>query len=352
MSTPTEIQFEGKIHGLADIIDWQYVLRLQSSMVKSETNFANSLLMVNAIKPTLELWHQRMGHLRYKNVFRLPAMATGIDVKRPLPDSICGPCMKRRQQRKPFKAPMPRGTKFLEKVHSDLGGSFSFFYNGMIYYVSFKDDTTGTYHAYSLKLKSDTFEKIKEHIDWASQRTGMQLKAFHSDGGEEYNNQQFQDWMKEHHVKWRPSAPYTPEQNEKVKRLNYTLMSSVCLILAAMKLSKSLWSEILLAVCYLKNQSPNVDGITPFESLNQTQPDLCHLRTLGAHAWVHIPKEKRKKLDKRSWQEIHVGYEGSNQYRIYDPCTGKIHITRDVTIDEKNLFDRTAFQSNELVNDK
>lgn len=195
-------------------------------------------------------------------------------------------------------------------------------------------------------------EKIKEHIAWASQETGMRLKAFPRDGGGEYKTQRFEDWMKENHVKRRPSAPYTPEQNRKAERLNYTLMSSVRSILAAMKLPKSLWSEILLAVCYLKNRSPYVNGVTPYESLNGLRPDLSHLRVLGARASVHIPKEKRKKLDERPWQGIHVGYEGSNQYRIYDPCTGKTHITRDVTIDEKNLFDRIAFGPNELVDDE
>ena len=82
------------------------------------------------------------------------------------------------------------------------------------------------------------------------------------------------------------------------------------------------------------------------------KPDLSHIRVLGARAWVHIPKEKRKKLDERSWQGIHVGYEGTNQYRIYNPCTGKVHVTRDVTIDERNLFDRKAFQPRELIDDE
>ena len=83
-----------------------------------------------------------------------------------------------------------------------------------------------------------------------------------------------------------------------------------------------------------------------------SKPNLSHICVLSARAWVHIPKEKRKKLDKRSWQGIHVGYEDTNQYRIYDPCTRKVHITRDVTIDEKNLFDRKAFEPHELVDDK
>ena len=158
-------------------------------------------------------------------------MAIGIDVKGPPPEGICGPCMKGRQQRKPSRNPMLRATKFLEEVHTDLGGPLPVSYSGMRYYISFKDDATGTYHVYPLKLKSDAYEKIKEHIRWVSQETGMQLKALHSDGGGEFKNDDLKDWMKEQHITWRPSAPYTPEQNGKAERLNYTLMSSVRSIL-------------------------------------------------------------------------------------------------------------------------
>ena len=119
-----------------------------------------------------------------------------------------------------------------------------------------------------------------------------------------------------------------------------------------MKLPKGLWLEIIKTVCYLKNRSPNTDGVTSYEKLKDRKPNLSHLRVLGARASVHIPKEKRKKLDERSWQGIHVGYEGTNQYRIYDPCTGKVHVKRDVIIDEKNLFARKAFNPNELVDDE
>ena len=129
-------------------------------------------------------------------------------------------------------------------------------------------------------------------------------------------------------------------------------MSAVRSVLTAIKLPKTLWPEIVQAVCYLKNHSLNVDGITLYECLKGSKPNFSHICILSAWAWVHIPKERRKKLDKRFWQGIYIGYEGLNQYRIYNPCTGKVHVTRDVTIDEKNLFDRKVFQPKELVDDE
>lgn len=109
-------------------------------------------------------------------------------------------------------------------------------------------------------------------------------------------------------------------------------------ILKAKKLPKSLWGEVLRTSTYLKNRSPGVDEITPYERINNVKPFLGHLRIIGARTWAHIPKKKQKKLNNRSWQGVFVGYKGNNQYRIYDPLTGKIHICRDVTVDEGNTY--------------
>ena len=90
---------------------------------------------------------------------------------------------------------------------------------------------------------------------------------------------------------------------------------------------------------YLKNRSPGVDEITPYERVNGVKPFLGHLQIIGARTWVHIPKEKQKKLDDRSWQGVLVGYERNNQYRVYDPLTEKVHICRDIAIDENSTYD-------------
>lgn len=84
--------------------------------------------------------------------------------------------MQKKQQRKPSQSLISQTTKFLEKIYSDLYSLFSVFQNGMQSYISFKDNATRIYHVYSMKLKNEAFEKIKKHVEWISQETGMQLK--------------------------------------------------------------------------------------------------------------------------------------------------------------------------------
>lgn len=103
---------------------------------------------------------------------------------------------------------------------------------------------------------------------------------------------------------------------------------------------------------YLKNWNLNVDSIISYKYLKEKKLNFSHICVLDTRVWIYIPKKKRKKLDKQSWQDIYVDYKDTNQYRIYNSCTEKIQITCDVTIDMRNLFDRKTFQSRELIDDE
>ncbi len=78
--------------------------------------------------------------------------------------------------------------------------------------------------------------------------------------------------------------------------------------MAAQLLLRVLLGEIHKTSVYLKNQSSGPDPETSFERLNHKKPNLDHLRIVGAKAWVHIPKDKRKKKPaKCDWEGIFVG---------------------------------------------
>lgn len=64
---------------------------------------------------------------------------------------------------------------------------------------------------------------------------------------------------------------------------------------------------------------------------------------------MHVPEKLRKKLNDIAWQGIFVSYGGRNPYRIYHPLTGKIHKTRDVDIDEGQLYDKSEVNPWEFV---
>ena len=67
------------------------------------------------------------------------------------------------------------------------------------------------------------------------------------------------------------------------------------------------------------------------------KPKVSHLKIFGCPVYVHIPKEKRSKLDPFGNKGIFVGYcEVSKSFRIYIPGFHHMDISRDVTFDEES----------------
>ena len=64
-----------------------------------------------------------------------------------------------------------------------------------------------------------------------------------------------------------------------------------------------------------------------------------------------ISEERGQKFDERSWREILVRYEGKNQWRIYNPRTGKVYVAREVKIDEYNLYGTLPTNTQELADE-
>jgi hypothetical protein len=64
-------------------------------------------------------------------------------------------------------------------------------------------------------------------------------------------------------------------------------------------------------------------------------PKVIHLKIFGYPVFVHIPKEKRNKLNPLGKKGIFVGYcEVSKAFKVYIPGRHHIKISRDVTFDE------------------
>ena len=58
--------------------------------------------------------------------------------------------------------------------------------------------------------------------------------------------------------------------------------------------------------------------------------------------YIHIPKEKRTKLDPSGKKDLFVGYsESSKAYRIYFLGYKKIDISKDVTYDEDAAYNKS-----------
>jgi hypothetical protein len=102
-----------------------------------------------------------------------------------------------------------------------------------------------------------------------------------------------------------------------------------------------LWEEATMAVVYVQNRlSHSALGLKTLEEMfTRNKSKVSHLKIFGYPMFIHIPKEKRNKLDPSGKKGIIVGYcEVSKAFRIYIPGQHHIEISRDVTFDEDAML--------------
>ena len=120
-------------------------------------------------------------------------------------------------------------------------------------------------------------------------------------------------------------------------------------MLKSKKLPKEFWAEAVACAVYLSNRSPtrSVWGKTPQEAWSGRKPGISHLRVFGSIAHVHVPDERRTKLDDKSESFIFIGYDANSKgYKLYNPHNKKIVISRDVVFDEEGEWDFNSHADN------
>ena len=93
---------------------------------------------------------------------------------------------------------------------------------------------------------------------------------------------------------------------------------------------------------FILNRAPTkaLKGKTPFEAWHGRKPNVSFLRTFGCIGHLRKVKPVLTKLEDKSTPMVLLGYEeGTKAYRLYDPCGGKVVVSRDIMFDEKAAWD-------------
>ena len=75
-------------------------------------------------------------------------------------------------------------------------------------------------------------------------------------------------------------------------------------------LLSSLWAEVTNTSVYIQNKSPHaiLEDKTPEEAFTNEKLEVGHLRILGFLLYIHVPKEKRMKMEPSRKKVTFVGY--------------------------------------------
>jgi hypothetical protein len=251
-------------------------------------------------------------------------------------EGVCNGCAQGKNIKNPFPKRDNKGV--LELIHSDVCGPMpSTSISGYVHYVSFIDDYSRKTWVYFLKSKDEVFIKFKEFKALIENLSERKIKMLRSNNGGEYTSKEFANFCKDARIKREHTTPCNPQQNGVAERKNKTIMQAVKTMIHDQDLPMHLWAEAAKTTVYVQNRlSHSALGFkTPEEMFSGKRPEVSHLKIFGCPVFVHIPKEKRTKLDPSRKKGIFLGYcEVSKAFRVYITGYHHIEINRDVTFDE------------------
>lgn len=295
------------------------------------------------------VWHQRLAHVSFRTLQSMQKNEAVVGLrtrdarKLGVRDEImCDACVKAKHAKTPFRlSTRQRATQPGLVLHADLCGPVGNSISGCCYLAVFKDEATDYRIVYPIKKKGEFYESLVKCIAEIKTAVGTDVSCVVSDNASELLSGRAREMMLAKGITQRLSAPFCPQQNGYIEREMRTIMEAVRAMLFAKSLPGWLWAEAANAAVYVLNRTTNsIDAqATPFERFYGRKPRVAHLRVFGSLAYVKAQTKKRsgyiKKLASRSEAMLFVGYERDYTYRLMNPETRKITISRDVVFDER-----------------
>ncbi|KAI5343667.1 hypothetical protein L3X38_011543 [Prunus dulcis] len=247
----------------------------------------SDLALKASVTHCLQTWHKRLGHLNERSIKLLAdqGMVHGLPHLEQI-SVVCEGCMLGKQHRDSFPLESTwRASSPLELVHTDICGPMKTeSISGNRYFLLFTDDCT--------------------------------------------------------RMSWLIIA-YSPQQNGVAKRKNKTVVEMAKSMLHEKGMTYDFWAEAINTAVYLLNRCPtkSLKKVTPFEAYTGRKPGIAHLKIFGSLCHVLIPSALRHKLEENSHKCIFVGYGLCEKgYRLFDPSTRKVILSRDVQFDENGSW--------------
>ncbi|GAU47337.1 hypothetical protein TSUD_101250, partial [Trifolium subterraneum] len=262
-----------------------------------------------------DLWHKRYGHLNFKSL----SMLNSNDMVLGLPSVI---------------APVDTYTIYICGPIDVLSTG------GNKYFITFIDEYSRMIWLYHIKAKSEAFEVFKRFKTLVEKQSDKEIKVLRTDGGGEYTSKEFENYCKDQCIIHEVTTPCTPQHNGLAERRNRSILDMARSMVKQKGLPHRFPGEAVSTAVYILNRSPtkNLKDKVPEEVWSKCKPSVTHFKVFGSLSYKNVPDARRKKLDDKSEPMIFVGYH-TGAYRLYNPTSDKIEISRDVKVLENESWD-------------
>lgn len=299
------------------------------------------------------LLHRRLGHCgkdRMKTLIT-KSLADGLNVSSQDVESMekfCEDCLAGKLTKEPYaKAVSYRPTAVGELVSTDLKVELPLSHDGFRHWAVYIDHASRFCCWFLLRKKSEQQAAYRQYEAFFKAQTGRSIQTILNDAGGEYTPSKWLEHLAAQGTLNAPTPTDTPSLTGVAERSNRTASEAITSMLHDAGLPPNMWSEGLRCYQEIHNKLPTSSNVnfTPFEAFYGRKPSLSHARIFGSVAYVHVLKKNRRPFSSKMVKCIIVGYHSSHLgYRLWNPTTKKIVISRDVKFDERPKF-TTASQS-------
>jgi transposase InsO family protein len=185
--------------------------------------------------------------------------------------------------------------------------------------VTFIDDYSRRTWIFFMKTNDEIFRQFREFKALVEKQTRKKIKVLRSDNGDKYTSNEFRDFYEEEGIKRELTIPFNPQKNGDAKRKNRTIVEASRAMLHDQDLPMLLWAMACNTTVYVQNKSPwrILEDKTPEEAFIGEKQKMGHLRIFSCPVYIHVPKEKRTKLEPSGRKRVFVRYnETLKAYRI------------------------------------
>jgi hypothetical protein len=252
----------------------------------------------------------------------------------------CVACIKGRLQQAPF---IHRGLRHVEPgelIHVDICGPFPVLSQGCRFFIIFLDDATNFGWTFPLKHKDEACGRFKFVVARLERQVGCKVKRVCVDGAGELSKGALEEYFKEEGIVYQVTARYAHQQNGKAERYVRTIQDRAASLMAWSMLPYSFYLFAADTGQWVQNRlctSALPSGVTPYEVLYGTKPDLSALWVFGCRCFVLIPPELQRKGDGRRFEAIFLGYEADRKGWKVMGVDGRLTFSHDVVFDENTL---------------
>ncbi|KRZ24439.1 Retrovirus-related Pol polyprotein from transposon TNT 1-94 [Trichinella pseudospiralis] len=286
---------------------------------------------VSTANASLQLWHERLCHQNKRHVQQV---LNNHSIKVHAQEQFCTGCVLGKHHRESFQSRKYRPRAPGKLIHADLCALMHVTsLGGSKYFLVFKDDFSRYRRVFFLKRKNDVTQCLETFLN-ESRTAGNTVECILRDGELEFNNADVKDILQRRGVAMRTAMPYTPEQNGVAERENRMLVETGRSMLHSKDLLLYLWAEAVNTGCHVLNRTgpTTVKGKSPMELWLKRDPvSIDHFHVFGTECFVHVPKQRRRKWEKKSVAGRLMGYcDEKDGYRIRLPDINQIVTSRDV----------------------